>query len=99
MWHCVGCECTGNSAPARNGDGAGGPPQTNGRITDPGPGAGWPSVHTGLIHFDFDITKRNWSRIQLFNNNVKYNLTPICHQGCERDILIFDIQLEYNNGY
>ena len=49
------------------------------------------SVYTSLLHFDFHITKRNWSRIQLFNNNVKHNLTPICHQGCERNIFVVDI--------
>ena len=42
VWHCVGCECTGNGAPARNGDGAGGPQHTNGRITEPEAGAGCP---------------------------------------------------------
>ena len=55
------------------------------------------SVYTSLLHFDFHITKRNWSRIQLFNNNVKHNLTPICYQGCERDIFIFDIQHDLIN--
>ena len=92
---CVGCECTGNSVPCQEWRWGGRASTHQWAITEP---EFWPvqadGVYTtGLLHFDFDITKRNWSRIQLFHNNVKHNLTPICHQGCERDILFLTFNL------
>ena len=92
---CVGCECTGNSVPCQEWRWGGRASTHQWAITEP---EFWPEqadgvYTTGLLHFDFDITKRNWSRIQLFHNNVKHNLTPICHQGCERDILFLTFNL------